>query len=175
MIAEPRSGIFLNYITPLLSAMVALFATACATSKKSEPVTHHESGSIDTLNVIAVPVGLNLDQNPGPDSFSIKVYANTADEAKAIPITKGTLEIVTFDGTFFGRTNLPPVLRSWTFESAKLVPYEFKAHIGTGYEFTLGWGTNKPTHTLMSIAARYTSPSGEVVTSRPSAVTVFDR
>lgn len=155
--------------------MVALFATACATSKKSEAITQRESGGIDTLNVIAVPVGLNLDQTPGPDSFSVKVYANTAEEAKAIPITNGTLEILTFDGTFFGRTNLPPVLRTWTFDSAKLEPYKFSAHIGTGYEFTLGWETNRPTHTLMSIAARYTSPSGQVITSRPSAVTVFDR
>ena len=165
----------MKYRTPLLSAMVALFAAACATSKKTELETTSESGAIDILNVIAVPVGLNLDRDPGPDSFSVKVYANTPERPKAVPIKKGTLEILTFDGTFFGRTNLPPLLRTWTFESAKLEPYKFKAHIGIGYEFTLGWGTNRPTHTLMSIAARYTSPSGQVITSRPSAVTVFDK
>ncbi len=159
----------------LLVCAVTSFLSACATSKKPGSSFGAEAGAIEGLNVLAIPVGLNLDRIPGPDSFSVKVYAVNATNPKAVPIRSGTLEILTFDGTFFGRTNVPPVLRSWSFESSQLEPVRFQSQVGTGYEFTLSWGTNKPTHTLMSVAARYTSPAGEIVTSRPSSVTVIDK
>ena len=156
-------------------SLALLLCVSCATHRPAPAQASPEPGEITALNVIAVPVGLNLDNIPGPDSFSVKVYATDSVHPKAIPIRKGTLEILTFDGTLYGRSNLPPVLRAWTFDARDLVSYQFKSHIGAGYEFTLSWGTNKPTHTLMAVASRYTSPEGQVVTSRSSAVTVIDK
>ena len=80
-----------------------------------------------------------------------------------------------FDGTFFGRTNVPPPLRTFSFSVADLRNREFKSNIGFGYEFSLLWGTNRPTQRIMGVAARYTAPDGRVVTSRPSSVTVLEK
>ncbi len=156
-----------------LLTICVLFLSACSTPPKSsdEP----EPGAIVKLNLIAVPVGLNLDNRPGPDGFSVKVYANDTLHAKGIPIRDGLLEILAFDGSFFGRTNMPPTLRTWKFPATDLAPYRFKSTIGIGYEFTLLWGTNKPSRTLMSVAARYIAANGRVVTARASSVSVLDK
>lgn len=124
---------------------------------------------------MTMPVGLNLDNRPGVDGFTAKVYANDATNPKTIPIREGQLEIIAWDGTLFGRTNLPPALRIWTFDSADLRRFEFKAGIGTGYEFALRWGTNQPTKNLITVAARYTAPNGRQVASTPASVTVISQ
>jgi hypothetical protein len=154
--------------------LLLLAGVSCGTVKNS-PRLGPNAGMVEKLNLIAVPVGLNLDKFPGAESFSVKVYANNEANPKAVAIHQGSIEIVTFDGIFSTPTNLPAILKTWKFEGADLAAHEFKAHLGVGYEFTLSWGTNKPSHTLMSVAARYTSPEGRIVTSRPSSVTVIDK
>ena len=124
---------------------------------------------------MTLPVGLNLDHKPGVDGFSVKVYANDTRNPKTIPIQRGRLEIVMWDGSLFGLTNVPPVLRTWSFDANQLAQYRAETGIGTGYEFSLLWGTNQPTKRLITVAARYTDPNGRVVTSRPSSVTVIDK
>jgi hypothetical protein len=80
-----------------------------------------------------------------------------------------------FDGTLYGRTNLPPPLHVWTFSAEELRPAEFKARIGTGYELLLPWGVDRPRQRIVSVGARYTSPEGKILTSSLSSVTVIDR
>jgi hypothetical protein len=133
------------------------------------------SAEIVELNVLTAPVGLDLDGKPGLDGFSIRVFAGAKANPKPVPIRAGTLEIVMFDGTLFGRTNLPPPLRVWTFTPDELRQREFTSGIGTGYDLLLAWGRNVPTRRLITVGARYTSPSGNVLTSSPSSVTVIDR
>src|SRR5689334_15232937 len=110
-----------------------------------------KSGELTQLNVLTAPVGLDLDGRPGIDGFSIRVYGNIASNPKPVSITSGTLEILMFDGSVYGRTNLPPPLRVWTFQANQLRNYEFTARIGVGYEFSLPWGANVPTRNLISV------------------------
>ena len=152
---------------------LSLLGPGCQSPPAGE--TSAPRGGIVQLNLITVPVALNLDGIPGPDGVSAKVYANEERAPKAVRISEGTLEVLLFDGSFYGRTNVPPPLRIFRFENSELRSHQFEARIGTGYEFTLSWGTNRPTARTMSIAARYTDPSGRVVTSRPSSVTVIER
>jgi len=121
------------------------------------------------------PVALDLDGQPGVDGFSLRLFANESANPKTVPITSGQIEILMFDGTLFGRTNVPPTLRTWTFTTAELKTRAFNSSIGAGYEFLLAWGTNKPTRRLITLAARHTDPRGNIITSRPSSVTVIDR
>jgi hypothetical protein len=131
-------------------------------------------GELVQLNIITSPVGMDFDGRPGLEGFSAKVYANSANSPKPVPIKSGTLEIVMFDGTLFGRTNLPPPLATWTFTLAQLRAVEFTSSIGTGYGFLLPWGAHRPTKKLITVGARYTSPEGKVLTSSVSSVTVLD-
>jgi hypothetical protein len=158
-----------------LFIVAAARALSACSSPRPQGVFRPTSGELVELNIITAPVGLNLDGPPGLDGFSVKVYANIAANPKPVPIRSGTLEVLMFDGTFYGRTNVPPALRVWSFTAEELRPLEFTARIGTGYDFLLPWGTNRPTRQLISIAARYTSAEGKVLTSRPSSVTVLDQ
>jgi hypothetical protein len=158
----------------LASLFTLALALGCSTPGAHSEVASQQRGSLVELNVIAIPVGLNLDRIPGPESFSVKIFGNDSVHPKAVPIRSGTLEILAFDGGFFGRSNLPPVLKVWRYAAGDLLAHRFNSSIGTGYEFTLSWGTNHPTRTLMSVAARYTSDQGEVLTSRASSVSVLN-
>lgn len=151
----------------------ALFLASCATNPPPAPAI--PEGEIRQLNVMSVPVALNVDNIPGPDGFSVKVFANDARHPKPVRIREGQLEILIFNGTFFGLTNVPTPLRVWSFSARELAAQEFTAKIGVGYEFLLLWGTNRPTERLITVAARYTSPGQNIVTSEPSSVTVLDR
>jgi hypothetical protein len=127
------------------------------------------------VNIITVPVAIDLDGKPGPDGAAVKVYAATAKSPKAARLQEGKMEILMFDGAFQNRTNPPSVLRTFSYEAKELRLYEFNSKIGWGYQFTLRWGTNKPTQRLMSIGARYTPPEGNPVVSRTSSVTVLNK
>jgi len=133
------------------------------------------NGEIVQLNLLTAPVGLDLDGRPGIDGFSTKVYASNASDPKAVPIRTGTLELLMFDGTLFGRTNVPPALHTWSFTAEQLRNYEFKARIGTGYELLLPWGRDVPTRNMITVGARYTSPEGKIVTSGLTSVTVLNK
>ncbi len=151
----------------------SLWLAACSTPPR--PRVFPATGDLVELNVITLPVGLDLDGRPGLDGFSIKVFGNTTSNPKPVPIRAGTLEVVMFDGSIYGLTNLPPPLKIWSFSGAELRQHEFTARIGTGYEFLLAWGTNVPTRRMITVGARYTAPDGRIMTSSPSSVTVIDR
>ena len=152
---------------------ILLLCAACSSThpKRSFPTT----GELVELNILTSPVGLDLDGRPGIDGFSLKAYASTATNPKAVPIRSGTLEVLMFDGTLFGRTNLPPPLHTWTFTAAELRPYEFVAPLGTGYGLNLAWGSDIPTRRLITVGARYTSSEGKILTSSLSSVTVLNK
>ena len=156
-------------IAALLAAILLL--NACKTSGPNIS----PKDQIAQLNVITVPVALDLDGRPGPDGIALKLYASHATDPKAIRIREGTIEILMFDGTFHGRTNAPPTLRTFTFTPAELRLNEFKSNIGYGYDLSLRWGTNLPTQRLMSVGARYTPPTGRPIVSRTSSVTVLNK
>ena len=152
------------------------FALCLALGGCSSTGRFSSSGSeIVQLNLLTAPVGLDLDGRPGIDGFSAKVYASNASDPKAVPIRNGMLEVLMFDGTLFGRTNVPPALHTWSFTAEQLRNYEFKARIGTGYELLLAWGPDIPTRNLITVGARYTSPEGKIITSGLSSVTVLNK
>jgi hypothetical protein len=125
------------------------------------------------LNLITVPVALDLDNQPGVDGISVKVYASAEANPKPVPIRAGSLELLLFDGPFHRQASQPPILKQFRFTPDELRPGEFTAKIGTGYQLSLAWGTNIPSQRIMSVAARYTHADGQMVLSRPSSVTVL--
>ncbi len=151
----------------LLAALPAL--PGC----KSTPLG--TGSNIVQLNLITVPVALNLDGLPGPDGISIRVYASAKDNPKQVAIKKGTLEVILFDGPFQRQGPPPSVLKQFTFAAEDLRRAEFTAEIGKGYQLALAWGTNVPTHRVISVAVRHTAPDGTIATSRPSSVTVLSK
>jgi len=164
-----------SFCITAITATICLAVICCSSSPQRASTSSPKSGELTELNVLTAPVGQDLDGRPGIDGFSVRVYANIASNPKPVPIVSGTLEILMFDGTVYGRTNVPPALHIWTFPANQLRNYEFTARIGIGYEFSLAWRTNVPTRNLISVGARYTSPEGKILTSSLSSVTVLNK
>ena len=174
MVVETKLRLLCRRCCAAINIAAALVAFALCSCKSSAPSASAKDRIVQ-LNVITVPVALDLDGKAGPDGIAVKLYANTASDPKAARIREGTVEFVMFDGTFHGRTNPPPILHTFTYAASELRLHEFNSKIGWGYQFTLRWGTNKPTQRLMSIGARYTPPEGNPVVSRTSSVTVLNK
>lgn len=132
-----------------------------------------DSGPVDEINLLAIPVALNLDARPGPDGFVIKIYASNKKRPKPVPLENGTLEVLMFDGIPGTTAELSaPPLRTWTYPGDSLRQYEIRTSIGIGYQFAPQWGDAPPAQSRISVVARYTSREGATVTSAPSIISV---
>ena len=120
-----------------------------------------------------MPVAVNLDARPGADGFAIKIYAGGRGNPRPTAITKGTLEILMYDGVLMApRPEEVPPLHRWTFTANYLDAHQFRTAIGIGYAFTLAWETNRPMQNRITVLARYVPPEGSPVYSSPSTLSV---
>jgi hypothetical protein len=153
-----------------------LFLSGCVSeSKGKKPAAIPEAGSqsIQEINVLAIPVALNFDERPGPDGFVIKVFASNRKRAKPLPIEKGSIEVLMFDGVpgMTEGASLQPK-RIWSYSAEELKHFENTGSIGLAYQLAPLWGDAKPTGNNISVVVRYTAPSGATIASAPSVISV---
>jgi hypothetical protein len=158
----------------LWGALAGSLAMSCVSEKQArKPADRSESrgGQIQEINLLAMPVALNLGAQPGPDGFVIKIYAGNSKRPKPFPIETGSIEVRMYDGVP-GVTEPVTVRprRVWTFSAAQLRPYELVTSIGAGYELALRWGDAKPTSDKISVVVHYTPPEGKTIISAPSII-----
>lgn len=155
-------------LLPLGPALIAslLLAAGCATDAG-------HAGGIDSLHVFSVPVALDLDGSPGPDSFGLTLYASAAAIPRGVLITTGRIEILMYDGALppGGNTNATPV-RVWTFTAADLKNRGIKSSLGIGYRFTPRWGDTPPTESRITVVAPFVSARQTSVQSAPTTIAV---
>jgi hypothetical protein len=158
--------------------MVAAASGCFSEGKRPPPKTNLDwgRGDIDELNLLAVPVALNFNQDPGPDGFIVKIYANSSKSAKPVPIERGRFDLLMFDGLLNSADGIPPKpLHTWSFTAKELTPFEIHSMIGNGYQLEPLWGKDKPSGDKISVIARYVSPKGVRVYSAPSVISVGPR
>lgn len=144
-----------------------VLGAGCVTD--SAPAGSRAVAAIHELNVLSMPVALNLDGKPGADGIAIKVFASNPDEPKAVPIRQGHLEIVAYDGNLDTAPGAKP-FHTWRFSVAELVGYEFTTALGTGYNLVLSWAPQQLTRERVVVIARYLPPKGPPVISAPSSI-----
>lgn len=134
------------------------------------PVSAAPAG-VQELNVLAIPVAVDLDGRPGVDGFMIKIYASNRKRPKPLLLEEGQLEILMFEG-IPPRSATPPVpLRVWKYTAAELRQFEIRSSIGSGYQLALSWGEAVPAGNKISVVARYIWEGGSI-TSAPSIIAV---
>lgn len=143
----------------------------CAATRNRPPASVGPL-TIDKLNLLAAPIALNLDGVPGPDAVVVKVYAGNVRNAKPVPITSGTLEILAFEGLLGTSTNAPSPFKTWTYSASELRRLQFKASIGIGYEITASFIGLKPKADKLSVIARYQPDPSRVIYSSPSTISL---
>jgi hypothetical protein len=164
----------------LLAGLCVVVPAGCASKSRSPSAAPAKATSgkgrdgIDELHLFGIPVGLNLDGIRGADGIGVRVYASSAVKAHGIPIRRGTLEILMFDGMLKSDPGVraPEPRHIWKFTAAELKGYTATTSIGTGYQFALRWGDSTPTQDNVSIIARYLAPDGSVISSSSSTIAV---
>lgn len=151
--------------------LLASFLAGCSGSDK-RPVASAAPVTIDKLNLLAAPIALNLDGVPGPDAVVVKIYAGNARNAKPVPITSGTLDILAFEGLLGNSTNVPSPFKTWTYTASELRRLQFRASIGIGYEITASFIGLKPKADKLSVIARYQPDPSHVIYSSPSTISL---
>lgn len=131
------------------------------------------TAAIEEINLLAIPVAVNLDQNPGLDGFVIKVYASNRSRPKPMIIGSGTIEVFMFDGIMgFTTAHDAAPRQTWQYPAAELKEFQIESSIGTAYQLALTWGESGPTGSKISVLVRYTPPQGPPVISAPSIISV---
>lgn len=157
----------------LLLVSLALLARMQLVAAAVDPdgAAARSSSRIRELHLFTVPAALNLDAQPGPDGFEVRVYASTPDRAKGIPITQGNLQIVMWDGLITASgsmTNQP--LHIWTFKPEELKRSASTTSLGVGYRLTLRWDKDIPKKDGFTVAARFVPTKGPPVHSSTSGI-----
>ncbi len=166
---SPAPWLLLAGVWPaLLGTWLALVLCAGCTTDSARAGSP-AAAAIHELNVLSMPVALNLDGKPGADGIAIKVFASNQDEPKAVPIRKGHLEIVAYDGNLDTAPGAKP-FHTWRFSAADLAGYEFTTALGTGYNLVLSWAPQQLTRERVVVIARYLPPKGPPVVSAPSSI-----
>jgi hypothetical protein len=160
---------------PGIAACCLLLLLGCSSVPVGKPDAAGSSSSstIQELNLLSMPMALNLDANPGADGVAVKLFANNAVTAKTVPIAEGMIEILMYDGVLnAGTQDIPPALHVWSYAPQELKPFTFNKSIGTGYDLVLAWGQDQPKSRNVTLIARHVSARGKTVFSGPVTITV---
>jgi len=151
-----------------LLTLLCLLLTACAS--KSGATSPGSRTTINELNLLAMPVAVNLDDTPGADGVVLKLFAANRGHPRTLPLRSGTLEIAAYPGTP-SPAALPEPFHLWTFTPADLKPCEITTRLGTGYSLTLNWMPQILSSNRVTIIARYLPMHSAPVISAPSFIT----
>ena len=155
-----------------LALAIGLFA-GCSSVSSPSRASRTRGGSVGELHLFGVPVALNLDGRPGPDTLGLRIYASATGAARGIPIRQGQLEVLMFDGTVTGaalRETAP--LKLWTLDAAALKALTSETSLGTGYQLALAWGEQRPRGQVVTVIARLRVPGRPDLYSSPSTISV---
>ncbi|MBM3875530.1 MAG: hypothetical protein FJ386_02275 [Verrucomicrobia bacterium] len=162
-------------LSQLLSVTCGLFVCAflCAWLAGCATGGGARSGESLALHLLHSPAAINLDDDPGPDGFALRVFATTARSSKGSVLPAGDLEILMFDGAIREGAPLPSKPRKlWTFSAADLRAHQSQSTLGTAYEFLLRWGADKPAGGRITLLARHRDRQNRLTHSTTSILAV---
>jgi hypothetical protein len=162
----------------LLVAALGWLLTGCsARSSAARPSARGAAASassrVDEINLVALPVPVNLEAMPGIDGIVLKIYPVSDKHPRTQPIHSGVLDVIMWDGLVRGTAEEVSRCRHiWTFSAQELQGYAFTTTVGTGYFFQLGWGKDKPQGDKITVVARYQPAKGQALYSAPSYIPI---
>jgi hypothetical protein len=169
-----RTWVLLGWLV-CLPCVAALGLTACATGggRKERASTGRGGTAIQEINLFSAPVALNFDGIPGPDGLSLRIYAGNPREPKSLPIKRGALEVIVYDGMLSAAQVGPAApLHVWSYPAEDLPRYSRTGSIGISYLLTPLWGKDKPTKNRATVVVRYVPAEGPKIYSSPTVIYV---
>lgn len=153
----------------LIAAFLAIGVTLAGCATRPVAPAPPRNAVITEVNLITMPVALNLNATPGADGVQLRVFLVAQGHSETVPIPAGRLEIVAYDGSL-NPTSATTPFRVWRFNPDDLAPDAFTSAVGAGYNLILSWAPEILTHKRVTVVARYYPPKGPVVVSAPSSI-----
>lgn len=126
--------------------------------------------------MFGVPVALELDGKPGPDGIGVRIYASARGTAHGLPIRRGTLDVLMFEGMVDTRLiGTMPAQQVWSFSPAQLQGMSAATSLGMGYQLALRWEKAPPREPIVTVVARYRSPEGRIIYSSSDTIPITPR
>lgn len=133
-------------------------------------------GAVGEIHLFGVPVTLTAPGKSAPAGIGVRIYASAQGGSRGIPIRKGVLEVLMFDGPVpEGGVATQTPLKIWSFSPEQLRAYTDVSFLGDGYQLALPWEKSVPKSRIITVAARYRNGSGGVLYSAPGAISVSGR
>ena len=162
----------------LAAAAVAIAVAGCTgtasgngVSKTAGRGSNPPPSGIVELNLLTLPVALNLDGAPGADGVAVKLYVGAAGSTKPVALRTGEVEFLLFDGLLTqDSTRLPEPARTWRLTAKQLRGLEVQALVGTGYQVTLRWDRFQPKSDRVTVLARIPLGEGRYLYSSPGVI-----
>jgi len=157
----------------IISMLLMLLLPGCSTSRtaKAPPTSTVTTRHVDEIRLVAVPMALNFDRQPGPDGFAVKVYGLNHGSVRPQEIRQGAIQLFMFDGVLIGTNAIEP-LCTWTYSAGELRQYEMNSTIGLAYQFAPRWGDKRPNQNRFTVVARYNPDGEKALESAPSVISV---
>jgi hypothetical protein len=147
--------------------MLALAAAGC-----DGPAAPRTVQSIDHIMLEAAPSAVNLDEQPGPDGFEVRVTLFRQDAPLPVAL-EGVLEMTMYDAVVEGPALAEATPQQiWRFDRHQLRRFAVpaRANVGIAYGMSLYWGANPPQRQTVTLAARWRRPNGSYLYSDPVTV-----
>lgn len=160
-------------LAAILAAILLPLAAGC--EDKPGLRTVQPVRSIDHIMLEAAPSAVNLDAQPGPDGFEVRVTLFRQDTRGSSVALDGVLELVMYDAKLES-PSIPadPPARIWRFDTERLRQFAVpaRANIGIAYGMSLFWADKPPAAPVVTLAARWQRPDGSFLYSAPVTVHV---
>jgi hypothetical protein len=122
----------------------------------------------DAISLYALPVAINLDNQPGADGLRISLYAFRRTQPEPITLDSGRLEVRLYEGRLSGQelAETEPV-QVWSFSAPQLRTHVKRTAAGPGYVLDLSWAPRPPAARVITLLARFYPTRGAPLESSP--------
>jgi|WetSurMetagenome_2_1015567.scaffolds.fasta_scaffold16777_2 hypothetical protein len=155
-----------------VASLALLVAIGCGPTR-NDFVPPSPVQEVDAIELWAnPPVAVDWNNVPGPDGVRVSafLYQNRSGRVKAV-LVDGTIDFLLYDGRIDDAdlARAKP-MQTWSFTGPDLAALEVRGPPGWGYAVQLGWGSNVPKSSRVTLVLRYTSLDGFVAYSRPLVI-----
>ena len=109
--------------------LLVLVGVGCSSSERMG----NHCDLVEELVLLTSPSALNLDDQPGVDGFTARVYARCSHQATGMELRQGSLEIELHDGIHRSVSSNMTPQKVWSFTAQEMTKHRTESILGVGY------------------------------------------
>jgi hypothetical protein len=162
--------------TATIAAVFLLGLTGCQVPEiKLDKTPPRPVANVNKITLLAQPMAVNLDYQPGPDALRVEVFLFHDDKPQPV-LGQDTVQFLLYEwptGAASQPTDSPYLV--WTYPPERLAGHITRNPIGWGYAVDLKWGAQEPRSNAVTVVAVYRFADGHTISSSPVTIPVHLR